>query len=423
MRKLLTLLAILLMACFYLSCSKDDNEVSKPEKNKLELVADQTTIIEDQTVNFTVRSKGEIVEQVDIYIDDVKQNNPYTFKKEGDYKVIAKKSGYKDSNSLVISVGKRIRTLHLTTNIELPLYEKEKVLFTITDDTGEIVNDAKILNSDNKEIPNPWSPRVGEHTLIASKEGYISSEPITLNALAKKDLKVRILGNYEFIVEGDQVHFLVYDTATNQKIYDADIYVRDEKVTNPWVATGAGQAYIKAERKGYNTPFSTSYIIYENTNTTGHVNYRNVSYVNYRTQLNFTGFKTLNLPNGSQELVSVWTEKTLLLEQELGFEVEFYTPTKNLGGNLFSAVFPEQGISIRWMKVRIYNTTTGQTYGYNTSDISGHYNILDYSEKHHASANYKVQFSDHYGDRVEININGKRAFTGKHATQQIISGI
>ena len=82
----------------------DEVEITVSEPPKLVLTASKTNVLRDETVTFTVMSEGKSV-NADIYVGTQKTTgNSYKFTSVGVFRVVAKQSGYLDSNEAEIVV-------------------------------------------------------------------------------------------------------------------------------------------------------------------------------------------------------------------------------------------------------------------------------------------------------------------------------
>ncbi|WP_410879034.1 Omp28-related outer membrane protein [Myroides sp. DW712] len=96
------------------SCSSDDGgkkkgdgEKEQEEKPLILQAEGETRILENTAVLFKVTGDGNTLADAELYVDGVAiTENPYTFTTEGTYAVTAKKTGFKDSNTVSIKVFK-----------------------------------------------------------------------------------------------------------------------------------------------------------------------------------------------------------------------------------------------------------------------------------------------------------------------------
>ncbi|MDR0230183.1 MAG: hypothetical protein LBI72_14155 [Flavobacteriaceae bacterium] len=188
MKKLFMFLAVAGLATFGASCSKSDDNgggTTPPAGDKvLELSANKTEIKEGETVAFTSKSEGKVVTGTDTYVNDVKGTNPYKFDKEGEYKVVSKKTGYKDSNVVTIKVAKgdvkpEEKTLVLAADVT-KVTEGGKVTFTVKEGTNN-VDGAVIKMNGTTVVTSPWTAgTAGTYKFVASKDGFKNSNEITV---------------------------------------------------------------------------------------------------------------------------------------------------------------------------------------------------------------------------------------------------
>lgn len=91
--------------CLFLalaSCSSDDSNGSS--SSALTLTASSSSILEGESVTFTVTADGKEISDFELLANDTPISNPYTFDEEGTYQIIAKKSNYTESNKISITV-------------------------------------------------------------------------------------------------------------------------------------------------------------------------------------------------------------------------------------------------------------------------------------------------------------------------------
>ena len=98
------ILPAFVLLTIFASCSSDDSKGGNPPGNELFLVASSNSILVNESVTFTTSSKDNPVSEVQLFANEVLITNPHTFDTKGTYQVIAKKTGYKDSNVVTIQV-------------------------------------------------------------------------------------------------------------------------------------------------------------------------------------------------------------------------------------------------------------------------------------------------------------------------------
>lgn len=93
---------LLCSTLLFFSCSK--NNGADPQKDKLVLTASATEIDKGENVTFEVTANGKAIE-ADIYIENTKINGTtHTFEEAGTYQIVAKKSGYADSEVIDLKI-------------------------------------------------------------------------------------------------------------------------------------------------------------------------------------------------------------------------------------------------------------------------------------------------------------------------------
>lgn len=151
------LLGIIVGIALFLSCSKDDTthkEVEVVEDKKLTLFSSISEIEENEEVTFKVHFEDVMV-QATIYVDDQPiDGSSYLFEKEGNYKVVAKKEGYLDSEALWIKVSVSSIDIYIVGHQSVDgknraVYWKNKKLYILTDGTKHaFTTDIFINNGD-----------------------------------------------------------------------------------------------------------------------------------------------------------------------------------------------------------------------------------------------------------------------------------
>lgn len=108
--------AILATTLSVASCSKDETPAPLvvEEEVQLQLTASETTAIVNSTVSFEVTADGQTVSDAAIYLDGDKIDGyQHTFDKVGKNTVVAKKSGFKDSAPLEITINDKIHNVDI----------------------------------------------------------------------------------------------------------------------------------------------------------------------------------------------------------------------------------------------------------------------------------------------------------------------
>lgn len=99
-----------------MSCSEEDTPTPPvvEEELTLELTASETSVTENSTVSFKVTADRQVISDADIHVDGVKIDGyQHTFEEVGTSTVIAKKSGFKDSAPLEITINNKIHNVDI----------------------------------------------------------------------------------------------------------------------------------------------------------------------------------------------------------------------------------------------------------------------------------------------------------------------
>lgn len=107
MKKLFVFLAVSGLVLSGVSCSSDDNTPPPPPPEKtLELDVDKNEVEVGETVTFTVKVDGKVESGAELYIDGKTKISGLetSFDASGVYSIMARKEGFKDSNSVVVNV-------------------------------------------------------------------------------------------------------------------------------------------------------------------------------------------------------------------------------------------------------------------------------------------------------------------------------
>lgn len=233
MKKLLFYFSLFLLTVSTVGCSKDDNTPSDFVQKDLFIEASSIAVDEGGLVVFKAYDNNrKEVTDVNFYVDNVKVSQEYKFEKRGVYNVIAKKTGYKDSDALAILVGGAIADkLNLEADsIEIRL--GEKVMFTITAD-GRSVSDYYIAVSDGGLLTgNSWTPyQEGVYKFYAFKEGFFNSDVISITVKPKeiKENQYFVLKDKKYGIDVAQFSVQVYERKNEDE--DAKPYIYTEEKT------------------------------------------------------------------------------------------------------------------------------------------------------------------------------------------------
>lgn len=171
-----------------ISCSSDDNSSEQKQKQTLVLASTNgTDVTVNEEITFVVTVGTEVINDVQIEVNGKSVKNPYAFTVAGIYKVVAKKSGYNQSNEIIITVseGGVAKQLNLEAS-RSTVTVGETVTFTVTDGV-EAVTGAELFIDDTK-ISSPYTfAEEGEFHVIAKKQGYATSNRVTITVEAVVD--------------------------------------------------------------------------------------------------------------------------------------------------------------------------------------------------------------------------------------------
>lgn len=196
MKKIFMFMAIMGLTTFNTSCSSDDNsDQSGVVERKLAIEADKNDISVGESVKFTVSLEGKLDKEATLFIKDEKISNPYLFKSEGEFEVVAKKKGVKDSDPIKITVkgdsDKETKELVLTPDV-LEVYVGGVVTFKVTNGK-DVINDAVITQVSGSKVNNAsWKAvKAGTYKFTATKDGFKKSNEVSIVVLEEP----KVLGN------------------------------------------------------------------------------------------------------------------------------------------------------------------------------------------------------------------------------------
>lgn len=187
MKKLFMFLAVAGLATFGVSCSSSDDsgdDNNNNNKKTLSLTASSNSVKEGESVTFTVKVGDKEETGAEFYIGADKISSPHTFDTAGEYKVVAKKEGFKDSNVVTVKVTKEggvdpdpetlvLKAAPATVSVG------GTVNFTVQAG-GQFINDA-VIKLNGETVSNPWTAtEAGTFKFTASKEGYENSNEVTV---------------------------------------------------------------------------------------------------------------------------------------------------------------------------------------------------------------------------------------------------
>lgn len=210
MRKLLLFLMLSISVTLITACSSDDDKGGTSEK-QLTIFSDATGYFTDKgaSVTFTALVKEgedlvEIESGVSFYVDGIESENPYTFDRAGEFKVIAKKKGYIESEPLIIRVKEEaVKTLELTIVSDTnEIYVNGDINLRIKDGNGVPINGAELYLDG---VATGITSIDGEYGIVLRNTGSfelkVVHEGITsnvLNVTVKRDPSSGNVGRFTF---------------------------------------------------------------------------------------------------------------------------------------------------------------------------------------------------------------------------------
>ena len=251
---LLVMLAVLLGA---MACTSDDND--SINKNLLFLEASSRNVELGDAVNFTIKAQDKEVDGAKVYLVDGEELSEikmsHTFDRVGDYNVMAKKPGYKDSYVIQIKVTESLvpptdgKKLELK-SVRTEYYEGEEVKFTAHNGKATIKEFALYLGGKELEGEKWIAEGVGTHDFIAKAEGYEDSNPLEITVLEKEKTSLILDIEASEVFIGEDVAFIVTDIE-DKVIKDYTLYLDDKVVAQPWKAKEVGQYTFTVQAEGY----------------------------------------------------------------------------------------------------------------------------------------------------------------------------
>lgn len=191
--------SLFLLTIGMVGCSKDDNTPSDFVQKDLFVEASSLAVEEGGVVTFKAYDNDrKEVPEVTFYVDHVKVTPQYKFEKRGVYNVVAKKTGYKDSDVLAVLVGGAIAEKLVLQVDQTEVSVGDKVSFIVSAD-GRSVTNFYIENIGRGLLGgNTWtSYEVGTYTFYAFKEGFYNSDKVTVTVKPKE-----IKENQYFTIKG-----------------------------------------------------------------------------------------------------------------------------------------------------------------------------------------------------------------------------
>lgn len=195
MNKLRVFLAIVCLTVLNVACSSDDNKVEeKREQLVIRSDAENNTVKKGKEVFFSAYTvDGDVLNvyknHVRYFIDGVETSSYYKFDKLGEYQIVGKSEGVKDSSSIRIKVieadpenGFEYPFLTVTTVTGMTTFEvDDRIYFDVRNDDGMSITNAELVISDDVLISNPWKPtKSGTFKVVAIKGGYSKSQGLII---------------------------------------------------------------------------------------------------------------------------------------------------------------------------------------------------------------------------------------------------
>ena len=191
MKKLFMFLAVAGLATFGASCSSSDDSNNGGGGDKAQLVAkaSPSSVEVNKDVTFSATAEGKAVDGVSFYLGETKLTNPYKFDAKGEYKVVAKKEGFKDSAAITVKVteaeepGTEKKTLTLTVAPN-EVVLGQSVTFIVMEGTTNVSSTAKIfVNGAEVSGTSYTATAVGTYAVVAKKEGANDSAEKTFSVV------------------------------------------------------------------------------------------------------------------------------------------------------------------------------------------------------------------------------------------------
>ncbi|WP_158961762.1 hypothetical protein [Myroides fluvii] len=225
MKRLVLYFVLITLAVANAACSSDDKK--EEEQKELTLVSDAQggKVAPGSSVLFSaMEGEGEDLVEVktgvSFYLDEKEIGNRHVFEEIGEFKIIAKKKGYTDSNVLVIkvvdeviTVPKDVLTIRVVggvTEVELG----EVIHFEVKGKGDVAVEDADIQLSDDTKIGYSWTPAaVGTYKVKAKKEGYTTSVALEIQVKEKveKELVLALKTSAEHLYLNEDFELTIKD--------------------------------------------------------------------------------------------------------------------------------------------------------------------------------------------------------------------
>ena len=231
MKKLVLFFMMASLVVLGTACSSDDSKSGGQKVLALFSDADEGGIAQGTAVKFTVMAEegedvAEVKAGVSFYVNDTEVKNPYTFNEVGEFNVVAKKSGYKDSNVLTIKVVEGSKKLIIKTVSGLTdVGVGKKISFTVTDQEGISITNAGIYLTDGTQIEYDYVFKaVGNFKVIAKSEGYKDSDGLVITVKDKVAELIMTLDGEADELYADEVFKLNIKDRTGVAVSNALLY-------------------------------------------------------------------------------------------------------------------------------------------------------------------------------------------------------
>lgn len=215
MKKLFMFLAVAGMATFGASCSKSDDSapvvVPPVEAGQLALTASKTTVEVGEEVTFTVKlGKDDVTSSSDIFVGDTKTGSKFSSDKPGEFKVVAKKQGAKDSAVVTIKVTEKGAPVTGTLVLKASIAENSEievgstVKFVVTLDGAVVTSTSKLAVNGTAMTGDTFTATApGDFTVVAKKDGSNDS-----NVFKFKVKEAVVVPDGNFLKVGNEVIML-----------------------------------------------------------------------------------------------------------------------------------------------------------------------------------------------------------------------
>lgn len=197
MKKIVLFFMLASLAIFGVACSSDDT--NSEDLKQLVIVPDfnQYAAPVGENIGFVpyLENGTDLVRfhnAVTYFVNGIEAALPLVFNSPGDYRVIGKVPGLKDSYPIQVTAvnkenpgpgeveeGEYLVVKAKGDKVEFKL--GDSVYFDVRNQDGLTMLDAELFVSDHVRISNPWRPtRVGTYKVVAEKLGYRASEGLII---------------------------------------------------------------------------------------------------------------------------------------------------------------------------------------------------------------------------------------------------